>query len=255
MNDTLAFFRTPFEERKDAYNKLTFSMVYFYDEHFVLPFSHDEVVHGKGTIVNKMHGTRQQKMDQARALYLYMMTHPGKKLNFMGNELAQFREWNEKKPQDWNLLEDPEHKAFASFIHDLNRIYSWYPALSEKDYDRDGYLWLQADDPEHQVLAFVRKADASAEQPEKTSDLLAVFNLSDQDLDAYELPLKKAGKLVQARTILDSSWPQYSLRSQAEEKREIREDSLVLSLPALSGRLMEVTFEEEKEPAEPENEA
>lgn len=245
MNDTLAFFRTPFEQRKDNYHKLTFGMVYFYDENFLLPLSHDEVVHGKGTIVNKMYGSEQEKLQQARALYLYMLSHPGKKLNFMGNELAQLREWNEAKGQDWNLMEDADHKAFHDFIRDLNKVYEGTPALYQKDYDKDGFEWIQADDPDHLVYAYIRKGD------EGTKDVLCIFNFSDQDLSGYELKLKGvyADQMIkEARALLSSDWPQYGGKSEPfAEEFVIEPDGFKVNLPALSGKLLEIETTEKPE--------
>ena len=113
MNDTLNYFRTAPEYRPENYHKLTFSMMYYYDARFLLPLSHDEVVHGKATIMQKMSGDYEYKFPQARSLYMYMYAHPGKKLNFMGNEIGQFREWDEKREQDWMLLDYPLHAGFA----------------------------------------------------------------------------------------------------------------------------------------------
>ena len=104
MNDTLDYFRLHPYDRMQAYHKLTFSMMYYYDEQFLLPLSHDEVVHGKATILQKMNGQYEDKFPQARALYMYMYAHPGKKLNFMGNEIGQLREWDEKREHDWDIL-------------------------------------------------------------------------------------------------------------------------------------------------------
>ena len=120
MNDTLDYFRTGPEYRTENYHKLTFSMMYYYDARFLLPLSHDEVVHGKATIMQKMNGDYDNKFPQARALYMYMYAHPGKKLNFMGNEIGQLREWDEKREQDWMLLDYPIHEGFARFMKDLN---------------------------------------------------------------------------------------------------------------------------------------
>ena len=107
MNDTLDYFRTAPEYRSRDYHKLTFSMMYYYNDVFLLPLSHDEVVHGKATIAQKMHGEYEEKFPQARAFYMYMYAHPGKKLNFMGNEIGQLREWDEKREQDWDILKYP----------------------------------------------------------------------------------------------------------------------------------------------------
>ena len=122
MNDTLAYMKENSAYRQENYHKLTFSMMYYYDEKFLLPFSHDEVVHGKATILQKMNGGYDDKFPQARALYMYMYAHPGKKLNFMGNEFGQFREWDEKREQDWMLMDFPLHDAFHGFMKELNHI-------------------------------------------------------------------------------------------------------------------------------------
>lgn len=124
MNDTLDYFRTAPEYRTRDYHKLTFSMMYYYDERYLLPLSHDEVVHGKATILQKMYGDYEQKFPQARAFYMYMYAHPGKKLNFMGNEIGHFREWDEKRELDWNLLTFPAHQDFHRFMEDLNHFLS-----------------------------------------------------------------------------------------------------------------------------------
>ena len=121
MNDTLDYFRTDPLFRGGCYHKLTFSMAYYYDSNYLLPLSHDEVVHGKATILQKMFGDYEMKFPQARAFYMYMYAHPGKKLNFMGNEIGHFREWDEKREQDWNLLDFPAHQDFHRFMADLNR--------------------------------------------------------------------------------------------------------------------------------------
>lgn len=132
MNDTVDYFRTGPEYRTENYHKLTFSMMYYYDARFLLPLSHDEVVHGKATIMQKMNGDYDNKFPQARALYMYMYAHPGKKLNFMGNEIGQLREWDEKREQDWMLLDYPIHEGFARFMKDLNHLYLEHLALWEK---------------------------------------------------------------------------------------------------------------------------
>ena len=135
MNDTLDYFRTGPEYRTESYHKLTFSMMYYYNDAFLLPLSHDEVVHGKATIMQKMYGDYDAKFPQARAFYMYMYAHPGKKLNFMGNEFGQLREWDEKREQDWDILSFPVHDAFHRFMKDLNRLYQEHPAFYQKDYE------------------------------------------------------------------------------------------------------------------------
>ena len=142
MHDTLTYFQSPPHQRPGKYHQLTFSMDYFYNERYLLPLSHDEGVHGKATIAQKMYGGYEGKFPQARALYLYMMAHPGKKLNFMGFELAQLREWDERRQQDWELLRYPVHDGFAHFIQTLNHLYLESPALWQQDYSREGFRWL-----------------------------------------------------------------------------------------------------------------
>ena len=142
MHDTLTYFQSPPHQRPGKYHQLTFSMDYFYNERYLLPLSHDEGVHGKATIAQKMYGEYEGKFPQARALYLYMMAHPGKKLNFMGFELAQLREWDERRQQDWELLRYPVHDGFAHFIQALNHLYLESPALWQQDYSREGFRWL-----------------------------------------------------------------------------------------------------------------
>ncbi len=146
MNDTLDYFMKTSEERKSFSNKLTFSMHYFYNERYLLPLSHDEVVHGKKTIIDKMYGSYEEKFAQARSFYLYMMMHPGKKLNFMGNEIAMFREWDENKEPDWFLLKYPMHDSFSRYMQDLNKIYKNTRQLFAWDDDPSSFQWLIIDD-------------------------------------------------------------------------------------------------------------
>ena len=156
MNDTLEYFKISPKERPNHYYKLTFSMEYFYNELFLLPFSHDEVVHGKATIIQKMWGDYEDKFKQCRALYMYMYTHPGKKLNFMGNEIAQFREWDEKREQDWQLIKMPLHDAFNKYIKRLNEVYDNYEALYKNEYDSSYFKWLEVNAPEKSVYIYER---------------------------------------------------------------------------------------------------
>ena len=143
MNDTLKYFKHAPWERSAHYHELTFSMMYFYSELYIMSFSHDEVVHGKATIMQKMWGDYSQKFAQCRLLYAYMYTHPGKKLDFMGNEFGQLREWDEKKEQDWFMLKYPNHDSFHEYRKELHRIYQENPALYTGDYDSRCFRWLQ----------------------------------------------------------------------------------------------------------------
>ena len=173
MHDTLDFMALPPENRSEHYHKLTFSMLYFGDENYLLPLSHDEVVHGKGTIVNKIYGTEDEKRRQARLLYLYMMVHPGKKLNFMGNELAQFREWDEKRSLDFYLLDNPAHSGFHAYMKALNNLYINSPALWESDYDTVGFEWADCHQEDKLIYAVTRRS--------RQQTLLTLFNFSNTE--------------------------------------------------------------------------
>lgn len=158
MNDTLIYFKDGMDDRIKDYHKLTFSMMYYYSENFILPFSHDEVVHGKATIMQKMNGQYDEKFPQARALYMYMYTHPGKKLNFMGNEIGQLREWDETREQDWDILKYPVHDAFHRYMMELNKLYLEHSALWEKDFDNDGFMWIDCHEEWRCIYAYERRS-------------------------------------------------------------------------------------------------
>lgn len=158
MNDTLEYMKMHPEDRRRARHAIQFSMAYFYNDVFVLPLSHDEVVHGKATIIDKMWGSYEQKFSQARLLYLYMYAHPGKKLNFMGNELAEFREWDEKKELGWNLLDYPMHEAFHRFTKQLNQLALHEAALYDTEYDSRAFRWLDTPGAEETVFATARRS-------------------------------------------------------------------------------------------------
>ncbi|MCI9379622.1 MAG: 1,4-alpha-glucan branching protein GlgB [Dorea sp.] len=198
MNDTLDYFRTDPIYRPANYHKLTFSMMYYYNDAFLLPLSHDEVVHGKATIMQKMNGEYDVKFPQARALYMYMYAHPGKKLNFMGNEIGQFREWDEKRAQDWDILTYPIHDAFHRFMKNLNLLYLEHPALYRNDYSTDGFRWIDCHQEERCIYTFERISEKER--------LLAVFNFSDQTQEDYEITLDNAKKLT---LLLASDAPEY----------------------------------------------
>lgn len=159
MNDTLKYYKMDHEYRKYHHNLLTFSMAYFYSERFLLPLSHDEVVHSKGTIIDKMFGTYEEKFHLCRNLFVYMFTHPGKKLNFMGNEMAMFREFDEKKELDWFLLKYPLHDSFARFFRDMSMIYRAYPAFYKYDFDYRYFKWIDADNNQQSIYSFIRMDD------------------------------------------------------------------------------------------------
>jgi 1,4-alpha-glucan branching enzyme len=158
MNDTLGYFKHEPVHRRYHHNELTFGQLYAYTENFVLPFSHDEVVHGKGSLLSKMPGDAWQKFANLRLLMTYQMTSPGKKLNFMGNEIAQGREWQAKWELEWWQLGEELHQGVQNLTHDLNRLYTKLPALHDLDFQPDGFAWVDCNDAEKSVLSFQRRA-------------------------------------------------------------------------------------------------
>jgi 1,4-alpha-glucan branching enzyme len=158
MHDTLAYVAHDPVHRKFHHDQLTFSLIYAFSENYVLPLSHDEVVHGKGSILAKMPGDRWQRFANVRLLYAYMYTHPGKKLLFMGGEFAQEREWNHDASLDWHLLDDPFHAGVQRLVRDLNHLYTSSPALYERDAVSDGFEWICSDN-ENSVIAYVRRGN------------------------------------------------------------------------------------------------
>lgn len=199
MNDTLDYMRLSPEDRVPAYHKLTFSMMYNYSEKFILALSHDECVHGKASIVQKMNGQYEDKFPQARALYMYMYAHPGKKLSFMGNELGQLREWDEKREQDWQVLSYPMHDSFAKFMRKLCGIYLKKPVLSRWDDSFDGFRWIDCDSNLKRCYTFLRSC------PEETP-IAAVFNFSNLVQKDYTLNIGKEKRLVLMLDSTDDCW-------------------------------------------------
>jgi 1,4-alpha-glucan branching enzyme len=160
MHDTLRYMSQQPIHRRWRHSDMSFGMLYAYSEHFMLPLSHDEVVHGKGSILARMPGDDWQRFANLRAYYGFMFGHPGKKLNFMGNEIAQQREWNFDQGLDWHLLEEPRHRGVQALFADLNRLYRSAPALHALDCDPAGFEWLVDNDDENSVLVFLRKGRA-----------------------------------------------------------------------------------------------
>lgn len=235
MNDTLNYFRTPPWERPAHYYDLSFSMDYFYNELYLLPLSHDEVVHGKATILQKMWGDYEYKFPQCRALYAYMYTHPGKKLNFMGNEIGQFREWDENRQQDWELLSYPLHDSFHRYIQTLNQIYLTTESLYCREYHRDYFHWLEIHAAEKSVYIFQRGQGGGA--------IVAAFNFSDQNWEKHPCKFPQKTKV---KEILNSDWEIYGgstpipARRTHSTKLVDGEHLLLLDLPAFSSRLFQI---------------
>ena len=186
MHDTLEYLKHDPVHRVYHHNEITFSILYAWSENFLLPLSHDEVVHGKGALVNKFPGDRWQKLATLRALYGYMWSHPGKKLLFMGGEFAQNDEWQESKSLDWHLVQYPEHSQIQNLVKDLNHSYREHAPLWERDTSPSGFKWLIEDDGSGNIIAFARFNDAGEE-------LISVTNFSPVTQEQFNLPLPSAG--------------------------------------------------------------
>lgn len=190
MHDTLDYFSLDPLFRKGAHDKLTFSMMYAFSENFILAYSHDEVVHGKKSMLDKMFGSYEQKFATLRALYGYQFAHPGKKLCFMGSEFGQFIEWNYEQSLDWLLLDYPMHKKLQEYCRALNHIYCKYPALYEVDKSWDGFKWLSVNEKSLSSIAFLRSA-----RPESESYLVCACNFIPNEHRGFTIGLPHAGVL------------------------------------------------------------
>ena len=188
MNDTLEYFGTDIPFRRDIHNKLTFAITYAYSENFILPISHDEVVHGKHSLLDKMPGEYDDKFDTVKAFMVYMMTHPGKKLLFMGQEIGHFIEWDENRELDWMLLDFDRHRELQDFIKRLNHYYLRNSALWKADDRYTGFKWIDADNADDNVYTYYR-IDDTAEQPDIT---LVAVNLSGRDFEEYDIGVPEA---------------------------------------------------------------
>ena len=186
MHDTLEYLKHDPVHRVYHHNEITFSILYAWSENFLLPLSHDEVVHGKGALVNKFPGDRWQKLATLRALYGYMWSHPGKKLLFMGGEFGQNDEWQESKSLDWHLVQYPEHSQIQNLVKDLNHSYREHAPLWERDASPSGFKWLIEDDGSGNIIAFARFNDADEE-------LISVTNFSPVPQEQFHLPLPGSG--------------------------------------------------------------
>jgi len=187
MNDTLGYFEHEPVHRRFHHHELTFSLVYAWNENFILPLSHDEVVHGKRSLLQKMPGDRWQQLANLRALYAYMWAHPGKKLLFMGGELATPWEWTEQDELPWGLLDHLEHSGVRDLVRDLNSVYSGEPALWEVDFSHEGFRWLEPNDAANNVLAFMRLSRDGSRK------LVCIANLSPVPRERYRVGLPDAG--------------------------------------------------------------
>lgn len=243
MNDFTSYMRQDPLFRKGCHGQLTFSMMYAYSEDFVLVLSHDEVVHGKGSMINKMPGEIEDKFANLRAAYGFMMGHPGKKLLFMGQEFGQVREWAENRSLDWDLLDDPLHAKLSDYVAELNRMYRDMPAFTELDCDPDGFKWLGCLDADHSIVSFIRKT----RNPGET--LLFAFNFTPVEYNDYRQAVPFPGTY---KEILSSDAVKYGGSGHVNPRKKTSvavekdgwQDSIVIKLPPLGMTVFTCTPEE-----------
>ena len=234
MNDTLEYFHKEAVHRAYHHDWLTFSMLYAFTENFVLPFSHDEVVHGKGSMLHKMPGDEWQRFANLRLLYTYMYCHPGKKLLFMGCEFGQGQEWNFDQPLDWWVLDFPYHQGMKALVRDLNHVYREQPALHQKEFDWDGFEWIDCHDAHQSVISFMRKGE--------TETLVVVLNFTPVVREGYRIGVPDPGVY---RELLNSDSTYYAGSNvgnsavNSEEKSWMGQPhSILLTLPPLAGVIL-----------------
>lgn len=239
MHDTLNYFKEDPIHRKYHHSQLTFSSVYAYHEHFMLPLSHDEVVYGKQSLVNKMSGDEWQKFANLRALYLFMYTFSGTKLIFMGGEFGQTSEWNVNQSLDWHLMAFPPHKGLFEFLKKLNATYKEQPALYEKAFSPEGFEWLELNDADNSVLAYVRRGH------DRHNDLVVVLNLTPVVREGYRIGVPSKGNW---EVIFNSDELEYcgsgvnigNIKSDAIHWMN-QDNSVSLKLPPLGGVILKLT--------------
>jgi len=249
MNDTLRYMSQDPIHRRYHHELLTFSMLYSFTENFLLPFSHDEVVHGKGSMLTKMPGDEWRRFANLRLLYTYMFAHPGKKLMFMGTEFGQGLEWNSAGVLDWYVLQYPLHQGVQSLVHDLNRLYRSRPALFTHDFDWPGFEWIDCHDSNQSILSFIRRAGDDF--------LVIVVNFTPVPRDSYRIGVPKAGAY---REILNSDSAFYAGSNVGNGGRALvaeerpwmgRPYSISITVPPLAGVILEPTAEEKAAEEEP----
>jgi 1,4-alpha-glucan branching enzyme len=233
MHDTLQYMTKDPIHRRYHHNNLTFRMLYAFHENFILPLSHDEVVHGKGSLLGKMSGDDWQKFANLRLLLGYMYAQPAKKLLFMGGEFGQWREWNHEQSLDWHLTQYEPHQGLQHWVADLNRLYRREPALSELDLDPAGFEWIDADDSDQSVLSMLRKA-------RRTDDLfLIVCNFTPVPRTHYRVGVPRPGFWQEAlnsdaRDYGGSGWGNLGGLDAAPIPFHARPYSLTVTLPPLA---------------------
>ena len=241
----LEYFSTDPLFRKGVHTKLTFPITYAYSENFILPFSHDEAVHGKCSLLNKMPGEYDDKFAGFKAFMIYMMTHPGKKMLFMGTEFAQFIEWNEKRELDWLLLLYDKHRMTRDFVRELNHLYLDTEPFWCQDDSFDSFRWIDADNASDNVYTYLR-LKTIGEKPEKLPVYLVVLNLSGRDFPAYDIGVP--ADRGECRLLIDTEEKAFGGSGRRDEVSEIKEgyvngyeQHITIRLPHLSGAIYKLT--------------
>ena len=240
MNDTLDYFSMDPIYRKFHHGRLSFSLVYAFSENFMLPLSHDEVVHLKASLVNKMPGDQWQQFANLRLLYCYMYGHPGAKLLFMGGEIGQYSEWNHEREINWHLLDHEPNKGVQKAIKDLNKIYKKEKALTELSFHHEGFEWLAFDDADNSIIAFLRKGN------KEKDTLLVILNFTPNPHPKYEVgvPESKSWKLI-FNSDDDKYWGSgYKVKKTAKTRKKEKhgkESSIELSLVPLGGLIYKLS--------------
>lgn len=232
MHDTLKYFAEDPINRKYWHNKITFTSMYMYNENYMMPLSHDEVVHGKASMIYKMPGDEWQKFANLRALYTLMYTHPGAKLLFMGNEFGQTSEWNFAQSLDWHLLKYPVHKGLQTFVKDLNHLYKTETSLYENQFSPEGFEWVEPDDGNNSIFVYLRKGT------KKEDVTMTVLNLTPRTFD-YKIGVDEG---TSWEVILNSDDEQYAgsgvkaeIIDEEDESWMFRPNAIILRLPPLAG--------------------
>ena len=233
MNDTLQYFKVDPLFRSYHQNDLTFSMIYSFSERFCLPFSHDEVVHMKGSLISRMPGDVWQKFANLRLIHSYQYCHPGKKLLFMGGEIGQWNEWNAKREIEWFLLDFPAHKGIQTLVKDLNFFYREHNALWERDFDYSGFSWIEFSDTQNCVISYLRKST--------TEQLFIVHNFTPQSLENYYIPLKNVAVIREA---LNTDNEKYGGTNKINQNPQIiGRDGISIRLSPLATMIFHVHFQ------------
>ena len=239
MNDTLRYMSEDFDQRREKHGLLTFSMVYAFSENYLLPLSHDEVVHGKRSLIGRMPGDWWRQFAGARLLQMYAAAHPGGMLSFMGNEFAQFIEWRDYEPLEWKMLAYPTHEGMQRFVRELNLLYRREKSLWDNDRDWDGFRWMDADNSEQGILSFIRRSRDG-------EMMLCVMNFRPESRERWRVGVPRGGEWTELLNSDDERFggsgktnpaPLHSVRTPCHGQRQ----SLRITVPPLGGTLIKLT--------------